>query len=221
MKRFYILKRLLLDLFYPNRCGMCGREISFDEYFCNTCVKLFSHPSENLPIPYVDYFIAFSVYDVFGKSFAGRFKNDGDGYAISGAAYLIYKALVGSEGDVLNKAEVITYVPMRKKDIYKRGYNQCRLIANEVAQLTDKPCVGFLKKIRDTKPQKTLKASERVLNVKDAFCCLNEKIAKGRSILIVDDISTTGSTLSEAAKTLKKAGAETVGAAVFAKTMLR
>lgn len=110
---------------------------------------------------------------------------------------------------------------MRKKDIYKRGYNQCRLIANEVAQLTDKPCVGFLKKIRDTKPQKTLKASERVLNVKDAFCCLNEKIAKGRSILIVDDISTTGSTLSEAAKTLKKAGAETVGAAVFAKTMLR
>lgn len=124
MKRFYILKRLLLDLFYPNRCGMCGREISFDEYFCNTCVKLFSPPSENLPIPYVDYFIAFSVYDVFGKSFAGRFKNDGDGYAISGAAYLIYKALVGSEGDVLNKAEVITYVPMRKKDIYKRGYNQ-------------------------------------------------------------------------------------------------
>ena len=69
MKRFYILKRLLLDLFYPNRCGMCGREIYFDEYFCNTCVKLFSPPSENLPIPYVDYFIAFSVYDVFGKIF--------------------------------------------------------------------------------------------------------------------------------------------------------
>lgn len=221
MKRFYILKRLLLDLFYPNRCGMCGREISFDEYFCNTCVKLFSSPSENLPIPYLDYFIAFSVYDVFGKALAGRFKNDGDGYAISGAAYLIYKALVRSGGDILNKAEVITYVPMRKKDIYKRGYNQCRLIANEVAQLADKPCVGFLKKIRDTKPQKTLKASERAVNVKDAFCCLDEKIAKGRSILIVDDISTTGSTLSEAAKTLKKAGANTVGAAVFAKTMLR
>lgn len=217
MNRAYILKRLLLDLFYPNRCGMCGCEIPYDEYFCNTCVKLFS-PAAKAVIPDVDHFTAFAVYDSFGKFFAGRFKNNSDGYAVSGAAYLIYKALVKDREINLNGIEIITYVPMRKRDMYRRGYNQCRLIANEVAQLSDRPCVGLLKKIRDTKPQKLLKAAERPANVKGAFCCIKEKAVKGRHILIVDDISTTGSTLSEAARILKQAGAETVSAAVFAKT---
>lgn len=220
MNRIYILKRLILDLFYPNRCGMCGCEIPFDEYLCNTCVNLFSSADKNVFIPYVDHFTAFAVYDSFGKEFAGRFKNDGDGYAISGAAYLIYKALVKGDSSVLNETDIITYVPMRKRDIYKRGYDQCRLIANETAQMADKPCIGLLKKIRNTKPQKTLTAEERSVNVKDAFSCLKEKTVKGRSVLILDDISTTGSTLSEAARTLKNAGAKTVNAAVFAKTRL-
>lgn len=220
MNRVYILKRLILDLFYPNRCGMCGCEIPFDEYFCNTCVKLFSSADKNALIPYVDHFTAYAVYDSFGKEFAGRFKNDGDGYAISGAAYLIYKALVKESGSALKETDIITYVPMRKRDIYKRGYDQCRLIANETAQLSNKPCISLLKKIRSTKPQKTLTAEERAVNVKDAFSCSKGKIVKGRNILIVDDICTTGSTLSEAARALKNAGAKTVNAAVFAKTRL-
>lgn len=92
---------------------MCGCEIPFDEYLCNTCVNLFSSADKNVFIPYVDHFTAFAVYDSFGKEFAGRFKNDGDGYAISGAAYLIYKALVKGDSSVLNETDIITYVPMR------------------------------------------------------------------------------------------------------------
>ena len=220
MNRAYMLKKLFLDLFYPNRCGMCGCEIPYDEYFCNTCVKLFSAPGKAV-IPYVDYFTAFTSYDDYGKKLVGRFKNDSDGYALSGAAFLIYKALLKNSEINLNETELITYIPMRKRDIYRRGYNQCKIIAKEVAQLTDKPCLNALKKIRNTKPQKLLSAAERAENIKNAFHCTKEKSVKDRNILIVDDISTTGSTLSEAAKALKGAGAKTVTAVVFAKTKLR
>lgn len=215
--RTYLFKRLLLDLFYPNRCGFCGCRIPFDEYFCNTCVKKFTPPPKT-EISGIDAFYAAALYDGFGKTFVAEFKKENNGYAVSGAAYMIYKVL--SENGAIGDFDLITFVPMRKKDIYRRGYNQTKLIAKELSWLTDKPCAELLRKIRGTRPQKSLKAAERKENVRGAFRCKGEKRVKGKSVLIVDDICTTGSTLSEAAGVLKSAGAKKAVAAVFAKTRL-
>lgn len=217
----YLLRRLLLDLLYPNRCGMCGCNIAFDEYFCNTCIRMFSPAPKDVHIPYVDFFGAFTVYDNRGRELTAKLKNENNGYALSGAAYLIYKCLCADDENQLNKADVITYIPMRKKDIYRRGYNQCRLIAKELSYLSDKPCRSLLVKIRENRQQKTLSAKERYENIKGVFRCKNTKAVKGKTVLLIDDISTTGSTLSEAAKILKEAGADKVLAGVVAKTVIK
>ena len=109
---------------------------------------------------------------------------------------------------------------MRRKDINRRGYNQTKLIAKELAKLSGKPCKAFLKKTRDAKEQKTLSAKERRENMKDIFAACNIKSLYGRSVLIIDDVCTTGSTVSEAAKVLKESGAVFVAASVFAKTAM-
>ena len=217
----YMIKRLLLDLLYPNRCGMCGRNIPYSEYFCNKCAGIFSPPPEDDAIPYIDFFCAYTAYKNYGIDLAAKLKNENNGYAISGAAYLIYKSFCEKDSKRLNEVDLITYIPMRRKDIYKRGYNQCRLMANELSCITDKPFRSLLVKTRDTRQQKTLGAIERRENVKGVFSCTKPKLVKGRTILLIDDISTTGSTLSEAAKVLKEAGAERVYAGVLAKTVYK
>jgi len=217
----YIIKRLLLDLLYPNRCGVCDCHIPFNEFFCNTCMRMFAPPPQNVCIPYVDFFTAYTAYDRYGKKFVAKLKNESNGYALSGDAYLIYKSLSKSLGDKLKEVDIITYIPMRKKDLHKRGYNQCKLIVKELSYLTDKPWRSLLVKIRDNLPQKTLCEADRRENVRDVFRCAKPKAAWGRTILLIDDVSTTGSTVSEAARALKEAGAARVWVGVVAKTVFR
>lgn len=217
----YLIKRLLLDLFYPNRCGVCGCHIPFDEFFCNTCMGMFSSPPKNFHVPYVDFFTAFTAYDRFGKKLVARFKNESDGYALSGAAYLIYKSLNNDLGERLKDIDVITYIPMKKSELRKRGYNQGKIIARELSYLTDKPWRSLLVKIRANRPQKSLSAADRAENVKGVFGCKNPKSVKGRTVLLIDDVATTGSTISEAARVLKDAGAERLWVGVVAKTVVR
>lgn len=211
--RIYLWKKLFLDLIYPNRCGVCGCFIPFDEYFCNTCSKRFTPPPQNVKLPHIDFLTMATSYDSFSKPFITEFKSKNNGYAINGAAFMIYKSLGGEI-----EFDIITFIPMSRKSIAKRGYNQSRLIANELSWLTDKPVGALLKKVRHTKEQKYLNAKERQENVKDAFVCNKEKAVNGKQVLLIDDVSTTGSTLSEAVKALKNAGAVSVRAAVFAKT---
>lgn len=217
----YLIKRLLLDLLYPNRCGLCGGSIPFNEFFCNTCIKLFSPAPKNVSVPYADLFSAYTIYDSFGKRLVLRLKNKSNGYALSGAAYLICKSITADFGEKLKKTDFITYIPMRKNDLRKRGYNQCRIIAKELSYLIDKPCRAVLVKTRDNLPQKYLTAAERRENVRDVFACSKPAGVKGKTILLIDDVSTTGSTISEAARVLKEAGAERVFVGVLAKTVIR
>lgn len=217
----YLIKRLLLDLFYPNRCGMCGCHIPFDEFFCNTCMRMFSSPPKKDSVPYVDFFTAFTAYDRYGKKLVAKLKNESDGYALSGAAYLIYKSLSKDLGGKLSDIDVITYIPMRKKELQRRGYNQGKLIVKELSYLTDKPWRSLLVKIRDNRPQKTLCAADRRENVRGVFRCKKSNTVEGRTVLLIDDVSTTGSTISEAARILKEAGAERVWVGVLAKTIFK
>lgn len=216
MRKFYQFKRLILDLIYPNRCPFCDSCIPFDEYYCTDCRDRLSPPPEHDDYKEIDFFTSVTEYNKYSIPLVMEIKNESNGYALSASAFMIYQSLLAAKQ--LSSVDVVTYVPMRKRDKLRRGYNQTAIIARELAQIAGKPCKPLLKKTRDTSQQKTLGAADRRKNVKDAFACKGSRNLFGKTVLIIDDVCTTGSTLCEAAAKLKDAGAVKVIASVFAKT---
>lgn len=113
--------------------------------------------------------------------------------------------------------DVVTWVPISRRRRWKRGYDQSELLARRMARRLDMPCEPLLKKVYNTKAQSGLKGeSERRANVLGAYAVCSGAQMQGRRILLVDDVMTTGATLSECARVLRTAGAAQVLCAVFA-----
>ena len=108
------------------------------------------------------------------------------------------------------EADSITFVPMTKRAERKRGYNQSRLLAEELAARTGKEFLPLAVKTRETASQKTLGRRERESNLEGCFHVTARAAAKGRRIVIADDTMTTGATASELADALLRAGAKEV-----------
>lgn len=107
-------------------------------------------------------------------------------------------------------ADAITFVPMTKIALKKRGYNQTLLIAEGLQKSTGKELLRVTEKKQETADQRELTREKREENMQEAFKVIDKKAVKGRRILIVDDTLTTGATASALAAVLKKAGADTV-----------
>lgn len=118
------------------------------------------------------------------------------------------------------KADIIVFVPMTESEQKKRGFNQSELLANEVGKRLNIPVLPALVKIKDTKVQKELQGKDRASNLEGAFACVFEQV-KNRTILLVDDIFTTGATANECAKTLLKAKAREVNVLTAAVAKLK
>jgi ComF family protein len=102
-------------------------------------------------------------------------------------------------------------IPLSKSKLRKRGYNQAEILATELSKKFNFPVQNLLVRTRETKTQVGLTNLQRKLNVQNAFSIKTENAKlKTKNILLVDDIATTGSTLLEASKVLKKAGADKV-----------
>ncbi|MBR6620388.1 MAG: ComF family protein [Clostridia bacterium] len=108
------------------------------------------------------------------------------------------------------KFDFVACVPLTKKKRNKRGYNQSELLAKDCAKLLGTVFENALIKSRDTTDQHELKAKERLKNLKDAFEVNKSVEIKGKTVLLCDDIKTTGATLYECRKALIKAGAKDV-----------
>lgn len=106
--------------------------------------------------------------------------------------------------------ELVVPIPLSKKRMRRRGYNQAELFARRFAQLCGLPYnARILKRTRDTAPQKQLSSEERKNNLKNAFK-IEENVVNLKRVLLVDDIYTTGSTIDAAALVLKQSGIEDV-----------
>lgn len=114
--------------------------------------------------------------------------------------------------------DFIVPVPSYKKKERKRGYNQAELIARELSNITGKPVINAVIRVKDTKPQVLFDESARWYNVMDAFECSMD--LKGMHILLVDDVITTGATANFCAKALKDCGAVYVAVLSFSKSAL-
>lgn len=115
--------------------------------------------------------------------------------------------------------DVIVPVPLHKKRLLWRGYNQSAEICRALARELGRPILhDGLVRTRNTQPQTRLGMTERQENIKEAFSAAPDKV-KGNAVLLVDDVYTTGATLKECAKTLRKAGAAGVEVLVLARAI--
>jgi ComF family protein len=115
-------------------------------------------------------------------------------------------------------ATAIVPVPMHARRLRTRGYNQARLIAEGLSRRVGVPCrARWLKRVRATPTQTRLTARGRAENVRGCFAVGRWAPLKGARVVLVDDVMTTGATLGECAKTLKRAGAAWVAALTVAR----
>lgn len=214
--RFTELKKLLISFVYPNRCPVCDREIHYNDFFCAECGGAISEPPCEVNTKTLASLTAATTYDEISEKVVFRLKNATDLNTVHAVAFLINERLRSEQ--VIDKVDLITAVPIYRRDFNRRGYNQSALVAKQLARLSGKPFAETLKKDIETAPQKSLSAAERMLNLTGAFSAFQNANVKGKNVLLVDDVSTTGSTLRECASQLVIAGADNVFGAVFAKT---
>ncbi len=120
-------------------------------------------------------------------------------------------------GDTL---PLVVPVPLHKSKQSERGFNQAELIARVAVRHLPLPvevATGVLVRQRETISQVGLSREERIANMRDAFRVREKRHVQGRTVIVVDDVMTTGTTLSECARVLKQAGAERVWAATVAR----
>ena len=225
------VKRLLYVLF-PKRCELCGEVIELDKIRCEQCealsmiegkicnkcgcelnncvcsIEKFSPDYKAFCAPY--YFEGSAVSAVY------RLKNAGFKELVPAMSENIVKAVKLRFKDV--SFDVVTCVPMTKSRKRKRGYNQSELLARETAAGLGVPFDELIYKNRRTKSQRKSSAKERRANLYGAFSLIEGKDVKNKTVLIVDDVKTTGSTLSELAFTVKDSGANAVYTAAFTVT---
>lgn len=117
-----------------------------------------------------------------------------------------------------DEVDLVVPVPLHKQKQRDRGYNQAAVLAAALAPRLQRPYAGdVLVRTRATPTQTRLHADQRQCNVRNAFAARAPEWVRGRTVLLVDDVMTTGATLSEAAATLKRAGAWRVWAATVAR----
>lgn len=184
----------------PPVCLKCGKEIDDDEHeLCVNCQKN--------PRSYVRGFPVFNYAGDIRKSLAG-FKYHGKRVY----AEFYADAIVKKHGDMLRLAGVqaLVPVPVHKKKLKKRGYNQAEVLAAALGRRLSLPVEsGLVVRTTNTLPQKELDDKEREKNLKKAFTS-GDKIVKYKSVLLVDDIYTTGATIEACTRVLHGLGVEEV-----------
>lgn len=190
-------------------CPVCGIPFTGagDDHRCGACL---THP------PHFDSARAHFLYEGAIRDLIHSFK-------YNQKTHLRYPlALMTLEGiNELSTSDphLIIPVPLHRSRLRQRGFNQAVLLGNVLTRRLSLPMLtSTLVRNRPTEPQIELSATERRLNVKGAFSVNKPGLIEGKRILLLDDVMTTGSTMDECARELKKAGAESVIAATIART---
>ena len=191
-----------------DKCPLCGRLVE-DYGLCQECISLINKdPAYYYDIEGLDDLIVSSTYSGIMRRLIIDFKFKGK---------LSYGEIISEimTEKILEKnlrGQVITYVPMHRKKEGERGYNQSKILAEKIARDLDLSCQDVFEKVVDTKFQVGLKKFDREENLRDAFHVKNY----AQEIIIVDDVITTGATISELTKLAKKAGIKKVTALIAA-----
>ena len=217
----------LLDVLYPVRCVGCRGHVPDPALpLCSRCIQRFEHPSadeirshlERLtkPPPALGVTAALWVFEQDGALQAIQHALKYGNRPRYGVALgrLMGTAFI-SDGHP--RPDVIVPIPLHRTRHLERGYNQSAMLAEGLGEALDRPVAPeALTRPQPTRSQTTLSRSARWDNVRDAFSAPQPEAIAGRSVLLVDDILTTGSTLAAAAHVLHDAGATSIGFATLA-----
>jgi ComF family protein len=238
----------LMDLIYPPRCGVChaflmedglnheGKHLDlcrscFDSFvevtspLCPLCGKPFGsgggadHTCADClaTMPFFDIARAPYIYEGLLMTAIHEFKYS----KRSSLAQSLGPLLASYAARWLGNAEgmLVIPVPLHPKRLKQRSFNQSLLLARPVAAgLNVDLDYLSLRRVRFTQPQANLTSDERKKNVRRAFGVMEPNGLEGRKVLLVDDVATTGSTLNECARVLKKAGVKEVFCLTIART---
>ncbi len=198
----------LLEVLFPPKCMLCRGLLREQEEICPECrqkVLLNTSPPKMSSGAFFDLAAAGLWYEGdIRRAIHGMKYNEKQHYAVPLARVMVY----AYQHKIGQEADLITWVPTNRSTLRQRGYDQAQLLAEALSPMTELPWVKTLEKTRETAPMHGLKPDARRANVLGAYrlCCDPEQV-QGKHILLVDDILTTGSTLSECARMLKTAGA--------------
>lgn len=208
------------------RCNVCGKEIFKGGYFCSECVEKFPFHNQNVcshcgratPFPtssclncenkivHLDKAISVFKYEKPISALIKKLKYGGNKYIAETLIDFMYLSFLKGDIDV----DVITFVPMTAKSLKKRGYNHAQILAEKFSEKSAIPTSNCIEKIKETERQAKLKGKERQTNLIGAFKVADKSMVKDKSVLIIDDVTTTGATAEILAERLKKAGAKRV-----------
>lgn len=199
------VERNILDFFFPRRCPFCGA-VAGKEMLCKKCRRSLPFTGDH------------AVREgTFGRCAAPLYYEDSVREAI---LQFKFKAKLGGLscfGMLMAECaaehysgafDAITWVPVSKKRLKKRGFDQTRYLTGSMCVDWHVAPIETLRKVTDNPPQSTLETEEqRRANVLGVYEAVNAEQFRGKRLLLVDDILTTGATLSECVRVLKEAGA--------------
>jgi len=193
----------LSELFFPASCAICGKYLNEEIYICGNCL-------EDLPLNRNESKSFLSVFD-YGRNIRlliHELKYNGRpeiGIILGREAGKRLKGFLDPD------VSVIVPVPLHKKRLAKRGYNQAEMIGRGISMYLNIPIrTDILKRLRNNVSQTTLNAQKRSSNVKGIFFAEISEYDEDKLILTVDDVITTGATTKEACAALKESGCKNV-----------
>lgn len=210
------LLRIFLDLVYPPKCPFCGHILERGEvdlcFHCQRCLPWTK--GENKPVDFCDVSLSPLWYRDGARQAVHRYKFH---YGRMHSRYLGTLMAQCLSDRWAEPVDAIVWVPLSKQHRRRRGYDQAELLARRVGELLDIPVVDGLEKVRNTETQSHLSQdSARRANVLGAYRVKEGAELAGKRLVLVDDVVTSGATLSECASCLRMAGAESVAALTFA-----
>ena len=221
-----------------NKCLLCSKELFFDteKQLCKDCEKALKPIEKScikcgVEIKDLSSVCAFCKdkkhefkraiscfnFDDFTSKIIHKFKYGNAEYL----APLLSKFMVEKLDEFEIDFDYVLFVPMTSKREKERGYNQGKLLAIEIGKMKDKPVLSdVLFKIGKTKNQASLGYNDRLKNLKGSFVVTNKDKIKGKRILLVDDVFTTGATVDEVSRVLKLAKVKEINVITFCHTLL-
>lgn len=212
--KIHEFKRSALSVFFPNVCPFCGRVVNAREYYCSSCAEMLPKiRRELIPPENVSRLFACCWYSGIAREAVHLMKfgcliDPADAFALMMSETIL-------SFDI--KADALVPAPSGIQSIEKRGFSPADVIAKRISTRLMLPLENVLGADFDKIEQKTLSRKKRLQNARQSFYIKSGAEIAGKHLLLIDDVTTTGSTLSVLAELLLNAGAADVSAAVFAK----
>ncbi len=227
-----------LHLLYPPHCYICEKPLEVRKqkesaYLCKACKSRIEKvegpfcicgtslkgkdPLVDLcetcanRIRYFDLVRSYGYYQEPLKDLIRAFKNRAE-KELSRELSLLLKDVVS---DIPSEFSSMTYIPLSKMRFRRRGFNQTKLLASDLANLLNLEVVPALEKAKRNLPQKGLSQAERQENVRGVFRCTG---SGKENILLIDDVYTSGATVNEASRVLKEGGYEKIFVVTIARS---